>query len=81
MFYLANSSTRFAIRRLSSGQRSFKLITFLALLGSENTWVNKYYKSFIDTHSSLVWFILIDIFSSLLNIPIYSCLGAQKWLI
>lgn len=61
MFYLANSSMRFAIRRLSSGQRSFKPIRLLALLGSENTWVNKYYKGFIDIHSNSVWFILIEL--------------------
>lgn len=38
MGYFANSSMRFAIRRLSSGQRSFKLTMPLALLGSEDTW-------------------------------------------
>lgn len=68
MFYLANSSTRFAIRRLSSGQRSFKPIRLLALLGSENTWVNKYYKSFIDIQFSLVY---TDQYILFLNIPTY----------
>lgn len=41
IYYLANSSTRFAIRRLSSGQRSFKHTRFFPLLVSERPFQKK----------------------------------------
>lgn len=64
MGYLANSSMRLAIRRLSSGQRSFKLMMLFAPVGSGNTWVNKDFST-IYKRSNSAQLILIYIFSSL----------------
>lgn len=49
MGYFANSSMRFAIRRLSSGQRSFRLTMPLVLLGSADTWKTEITTAVDDT--------------------------------